>query len=882
MTLLNARSLLPKVDELFAVIAVKLPTVVCITETWLSENVNSSLIDVPGYYVFRDDRCMRRGGGTAVFIRNECSSVKVDCADLRDLNCNCSVIDIISFQLILFCLYIPPSVRAADLHKIHDFLVKAVDDALAKKPQYRCAILGDLNHYNPTKLCVDLNLVDLVELPTRGKNILDHVLISKELKSAYQVNYDCPLGKSDHLMITCFPRHASPSPCQTRLHCVLDLRESHIACLVKAASQVKWAEVVPQDATVDCQWNVFHALLSDLIDTHIPKRFVLMSNRDKEWLTPLTKYLIHERWAAYRSRQWGKYEHLKKKVQQEIIQAKKLWANKLRSSPKGLWKLVNGIQGRSRYIDPLSRLIDENGDIDTLLHNLREKLIDTFAQPQSTPRMSPSIIDSENVCTTWNIKITEYDVWKLVSKLDCSKAPGCDAIPNKVYRCLADIISLPLSVIFNKSISEAEVPASWKRGIIIPIPKSSPPSIDKLRYITLMPVPFKLLERLILRSVQRTFLSAYGSEQHGFRPNASTTTALVRLIHASSSSVNDPSVCALAVASYDMSRAFDTLHCDLAVRKIKEAGFPIGFIHWLTNYFSDRTGQIKIMGKYSIDFPLCKGVPQGSVLGPPIFCVYVREILGSRPDITTVKYADDVNLVIPLRSSAVAEIKARIDTETQHIKQLCTENKLTLNVEKSKVLVYTRRPVSFELPFALPIDSSLKILGVVINSKLNWTSHVDFVAKKCAQRLHIIRKLRNLVSYEELHLVYNALIRSLLEYASPVFVGLNKKLSNRLRKIDTRAHRIMAGCSSGDPYSHCSCVRDSLLQRRITQAEKLYRSIELAPHILSPCLPTRLPTSGHISVPLAHNNTYFHSFFPFMSRHINSQLQITDISHPSH
>lgn len=141
----------------------------------------------------------------------------------------------------------------------------------------------------------------------------------------------------------------------------------------------------------------------------------------------------------------------------------------------------------------------------------------------------------------WNIKISEYDVWTLLRKLNCSKASGCDGIPNKLYRCLADVISRPLSVIFNKSVSEAEVPTAWKKGIIIPIPKTNPPSVEKLRYITLMPTPLKLLERLILRNLHGNLMTAYGPEQHGFRPNASTTTALISLILAVSCGMNNVS-----------------------------------------------------------------------------------------------------------------------------------------------------------------------------------------------------------------------------------------------------------------------------------------------------------------------------------------------------
>ena len=163
----------------------------------------------------------------------------------------------------------------------------------------------------------------------------------------------------------------------------------------------------------------------------------------------------------------------------------------------------------------------------------------------------------------------------------------------------------------------------------------------------------------------------------------------------------------------------------------------------------------------------------------------------------------------------------------------------------------------------------MKLLGFIVNDKLNWSSHIEYVCKKSAQHLHILRKLRDLISFDELHLVYISLIRSLLEYASPVFVGLNKKLSKRLEKTDKRAHRIMNGCFAG-PYNACSCRPHNIHNRRIAVSESLFRSIEdSASHPLLSCVPIRLSKSGKLLIPCAKYVKYHNSFFPFMACHLN-------------
>jgi hypothetical protein len=591
-----------------------------------------------------------------------------------------------------------------------------------------------------------------------------------------------------------------------------------------------------------------------------------MTDNDKEWMTPLTKFLIEERWSAYRRRQWEKYNHLKIKVRNEIKRAKLIWANKMKKSTNGLWKLVNNIRGNVNR-DPLNDLITEYDSADGLLHQLQTKLSEGFAADPTAVTESLSSVGNDD----WNIEITEYAVRSLLSRIPPSKAPGHDGIPSKIYRCLADIIAFPLSVIFKNSISKRTVPLAWKKGVIIPIPKTKPASIGKLRFITLLPVPLKILERLVLRSVWRNFEDAYGSEQHGFRPRASTSTALLRLMDAALACLNDSSLFGLALVSFDLSRAFDTIDCTLTVQKMRNFGFPGGFLRWLQSYFHNRSGVIKVRDRTSQEFVLSRGVPQGSVLGPAIFCVYVSNMKGVSSDVTTVKYADDINLIIPLRSRDPKEIKDLVDSEVNHISALCSSDRLTLNLDKSKVLFATRRELHFVDPPCLPIVNTMKLLGFVINDKLNWSSHIEYVCKKSAQRLHVLRVLRELIPAADLHLVYSSLIRSLLEYASPVFVGLNKKLSKKLQNIEKRAHKIMAGFLDR-PYRSCTCKMNNLCERRIVTAEKLFTIIDECPfHPLHSCLPRRLMKTKRFSVPLAYSDKYHNSFFPFMARHLNNK-----------
>ena len=168
----------------------------------------------------------------------------------------------------------------------------------------------------------------------------------------------------------------------------------------------------------------------------------------------------------------------------------------MKSTTNGLWNLVRNVRGNVKQ-DSLSRLLEVDSiTVPDLLEKLRAKLSSSLSATEAA--------DSNCADQDCNVEVSEFSVRVMLSRLSPSKAPGYDGIPTKVYRCLADFIALPLSVIFKNSISSHTVPQAWKKGVIIPIPKSNPPCIEKLRYITLLPMPLKILEKLFFEAFGNT------------------------------------------------------------------------------------------------------------------------------------------------------------------------------------------------------------------------------------------------------------------------------------------------------------------------------------------------------------------------------------------
>ena len=274
----------------------------------------------------------------------------------------------------------------------------------------------------------------------------------------------------------------------------------------------------------------------------------------------------------------------------------------------------------------------------------------------------------------------------------------------------------------------------------------------------------------------------YGQFQHGFRPGHSTTTAVIHLLETAYSQYDDSANYGTVIISFDMSSAFDCINHEDAARKFCEFQFPKGFTRWLYSYLTDRNFMVRIDDTFSRVRPASRGVPQGSVLGPSIFSVFTSDLSTAHSTSKIIKYADDINIVIPMRRGF--NLKSDILSEILGVEEWCVKNKLSLNRDKTSILMCTSNndALQLELPFSTSHEAT--ILGVTINDKLTWSSHVTKVIKKCNRRFFILRKLKPYVNSEELGIIYSAIIRSVLEYASPCFVCLPKGLETRSAETD--------------------------------------------------------------------------------------------------
>jgi len=464
-----------------------------------------------------------------------------------------------------------------------------------------------------------------------------------------------------------------------------------------------------------------------------------------------------------------------------------------------------------------------------------------------------------NVNEGSEIKFSEDEVRKVLTEINPKKSSS-DPIPSKLFTFLAEYCLQSITHIFNSISMSKTWPKQWKLANIIPLPKEKLSNYLNVRPISILSALNKCLEKLIKNHLLPHYIKYIDNSQYGFIPMGSTTSAIIALLNKISFALDEFEVKAVSVISFDFSKAFDKVDHQILLNKISEI-LPPKLVHILASYLKERKQRVKINNAYSDYCDIDCGVPQGSVLSPLLFGLFIRD-LTSTPKSFCVKYADDSTFVIPHYSNNITE---DIKDTFNYVHNWCVNNKLELNLKKTKLLTIKKQNVVYDTVSSLVPVNEVKILGLTFQNNLKWDKHVALITKSASSSLYLIRKCRNYFNQKQLMSLYNSYILSKLCYASPSYAYLPQSLQKYFIKLHKRSHHVICG-------QECQkdCLINPLDQVKKMSFKLFINIMDNSKHPLHHLVPPKMKYSGKLMLPLCRSERSKNSFVPQMALLYNS------------
>jgi hypothetical protein len=481
-----------------------------------------------------------------------------------------------------------------------------------------------------------------------------------------------------------------------------------------------------------------------------------------------------------------------------------------------------------------------------------------------------------------DIIITERDVDDILKTINPDKAYGPDNISPRLIKEAGSTITAILTKIFNKSLQLAKFPLIWKRANVLPIYKKAENFITtNYRPVSLLSILAKVFEKIVFKYLYNYFKDHFliSIWQSGFIPGSSTITQLTEIYHQFCTAVNDGKE--IRVVFLDISKAFDRVWHKGLLYKLKRCGITGNLLEWLKDYLSERQQRVIVNGHHSEWGKINVGVPQGSVLGPLLFLIFINDITYVIKNCKIRLFADDTCLFIEVEDPNVTAIELNEDLEK--LNQWSKKWHVDFSPPKTEeVIISKKRNPNLHPPATLdgtPIKrfDSHKHLGVTIASDLSWQEHISDIVDKANRRLGILKSLKYKLDRLSLERIYLGFIRPLLEYGDIIWDGPGDVL-NPLETVQLNAARIVIGatarCSTQGLYDETKW--DTLANRRAHHRLTLMYKVNngMTPSYLRDLLPnqvqdrTRYPlrNRGNLDVPLTRLNILSHSFFPQTTR----------------
>lgn len=548
---------------------------------------------------------------------------------------------------------------------------------------------------------------------------------------------------------------------------------------------------------VNSSWTKFVDIFKHVLDTHIPKVRIKDASAPA-WIDAEIRHHQNKKASAWRRAKksdlphhWATFRKLRNRLKNLISSKFNNYIDSLgatvANNPKRFWsffKAKTKIRSLPKVISWDNTTATSAKDKATLFNNY---FFSVFTQPKICPHLPK--IPIVQLPSLGNMQVAEDNVLDILCNLNVSKAYGPDGISPRVLKECAIQIASPLCHIFNLSLKSGVIPDEWLKANVVPVfKKGDKQHAGNYRPVSLLCVAGKVMERAIFNLVFPLIKDQIYHLQHGFIKGRSTITQLLSVFHEISSILDNAGQ--VDMIYLDFSKAFDSVSHKLLFHKLQSFGFHSHLLNWFHAYLTGRNQRVIVEGIHSDWLPVLSGVPQGSILGPMLFLLYINDMPSVVQNAALALFADDSKCYKQISNMSDCKL---LQNDIDALFQWSNNWDLHFHPSKCQVISITRRHkmINFDYKIngvALERVKCIRDLGLDISATLVWNDHINKVIGKCNTKLGMIKRTIGYNAPQNVSkTLYTALVRSNLEYGSSLWGGTTKRNLKLLEGVQRRA-----------------------------------------------------------------------------------------------
>ena len=602
-----------------------------------------------------------------------------------------------------------------------------------------------------------------------------------------------------------------------------------------------YLDSINSDANIN--YSKFFSDLTEVVNKNAPiiqctKKEIKL--RNKPWINKRIQKMmrlrdhIHRRLRKHKSDDTLKlYKEFRNRVTDELKKSKINYFQRYFSSNshnmKKLWsgiKLIINHKGSAsasitKIKDIKGHTTQDTVEIANILNSFFVNIADNITKTLPRNPKSPlNYLSNRREKSMFLSPVNVSEIENIISNLNPSKSVGPHSIPVKLLKILGPHISNSFTKLINQSFAQGIFPCKLKIAKIIALFKKGDPELpSNYRPISILPLFSKLYEKVMHKRLYSYFssLSLIYPLQFGFQPNLSIEHALISMTETIKCTLDNGKFgCGVFI---DLQKAFDTVNHDILLSKLEHYGVRGVVLEWFKSYLSGRRQYVVVNNTSSDVLPINCGVPQGSILGPLLFLIYINDLPNVSSKLKFYLFADDTNIYS--ESENLGSLLQCVNRELKYVKRWLDVNRLSLNIEKTNYIIFHSSSSSLGSTSGVKIGKDpigrvkfIKFLGVLLDENVSWRYHLSELSKKLARTCGILFKSRHLLPTNVLVCLYNSLFVSFLSYGIVVWGQTFPSYIEPIFKLQKRAVRTI---SHLPVYSRSTPIFMNLQLLRVTE-----------------------------------------------------------------